>query len=92
MAPFGPGLFGSIFQPAPCSASSRPYVPASSQVAPPTHPASEGILLGEAYAVTYLQDLLQTVALKFLHNSFLLSKFDGSLVRITAHGVYNVTD
>jgi len=47
----------------------------------------EGILLGEAYALTYLQQILETVALKALHNSFLLSKFDGSLVRITALGV-----
>lgn len=51
------------------------------------HPAAEGILLGEAYALTYLQQILETVALKALHNSFLLSKFDGSLVRITALGV-----
>ena len=33
---------------------------------------------------------MKTVALQALHNSFLLSKFDGSVVRITADGVSSV--
>ena len=54
-------------------------------------PTAEGILvLGEEYALTYLQQDLQTVALKALHRSFLLSKFDGSVVHITADGVSSV--
>ena len=42
--------------------------------------------------MTYLQDMLDSVSLKALHSSFLLSKFDGSVVKITADAVTELTE
>lgn len=47
----------------------------------------QGILLGEEYAISFLQGILPSVALKSLHSSFTLSKFDGSIVRIDSTNV-----
>ena len=87
--PTRPPLWRRSFQAAPYAV--RPCALARQPAhAPPAYPAAEGILLGEAYALTHLQQNLQTVALKALHSSLLLSKFDDSVVRITADGVSSV--